>query len=194
MNARRAERVYALLLHAYPSAFRATYAREMTLAFRDLARDAGRTGPAFWLEIAADVARSAPALRLEAVQRRLTLIGIGGRIMRAIGLLAIVVGILETANTLTELAAGGIAGRGMAGSIALLLAIIGGVLLVAAGFALRHAHAIWARNAAIVCLALFILARTLAPWMSIASTVIGVVFPLALLVWTTRRRSSAVSV
>jgi hypothetical protein len=78
--------------------------------------------------------------------------------------------------------------------LALLLAIIGGVLLVAAGFALRHAHAIWARNAAIVCLALFILARTLAPWMSIASTVIGVVVPLALLVWTTRRRSSAVSV
>jgi hypothetical protein len=146
------------------------------------------------LQIAAEVARSAPAFRLVAVQRRLTLIGIGGRIMRAIGLLAIVVGMLETANTLTELAAGGIAGRGMAGSIALLLAIIGGVLLVAAGFALRHAHAIWARNAAIVCLALFILARTLAPWMSIASTVIGVVVPLALLVWTTRRRSSAVSV
>jgi len=193
MSPRRAERIYALLLRAYPPGFRAEYEREMALCFRDLRRDVGTAGIRFWLEIVLDVARTAPAQRLEALHRRLTHLGIGGRLMRAMGLLAMVIGILETANTLTELAAGGVAGRSTTGGLAILFAIIGGVLLVAAGFALRHGRASWARNAAVACVVLFVLARVLTPWMSVASTVVGVLFPLVLLVWASRQVRSTVS-
>jgi putative ABC transport system permease protein len=55
---RLAERIYALLLRCYPQEFRDEYAGEMTQAFRDgwgANRHARR-----WLDLAVDVARSAP--------------------------------------------------------------------------------------------------------------------------------------
>ena len=58
-----AERVYRLLLRAYPSSFRAAYRGEMEMLFRDRRRE--RHGAGFWGETASDVARSAPAERLE---------------------------------------------------------------------------------------------------------------------------------
>ena len=70
MTARPAERAYALLLRAYPPQFRAAYEREMALCFRDLVRDAGAPGMGFWMMIVADVARSAPALRFDALRAR----------------------------------------------------------------------------------------------------------------------------
>jgi putative ABC transport system permease protein len=55
---RLGERIYAVLLRCYPQEFRDEYAGEMTQAFRDgwgANRNARR-----WLDLAVDVARSAP--------------------------------------------------------------------------------------------------------------------------------------
>jgi hypothetical protein len=191
VSTHRAERAYALLLRAYPAEFRAAYAREMMLVFRELVRQAGAPGGAFWMAIVADVARSAPTLRLEALGAQWNLARIGGRVMRPMGLLAMVIGLLEAANAVTELSSGGPAQRGTMSVVAVTLAVVGGALLVAAGVGLRHARTTWTRNAALGCLLLFVLARSLAPWMSIASAVIGNVFPILqlLFVWRNGRSS-----
>jgi putative ABC transport system permease protein len=55
---RPADRIYRTLLRCYPKEFRDEYGAEMTQAFRD--HWAGDRGPRRWLELAADVARSAP--------------------------------------------------------------------------------------------------------------------------------------
>jgi putative ABC transport system permease protein len=55
---RAADRLYRVLLRFYPREFRDDYAAEMTQAFRDQWH-AGR-GPQVWIDLAADVARSAP--------------------------------------------------------------------------------------------------------------------------------------
>jgi len=53
-----ADRIYRLVLRCYPKEFRDEYAGEMTQAFRDhLAHDRSPRG---WLELATDLARSAP--------------------------------------------------------------------------------------------------------------------------------------
>ena len=58
-----AERIYRLLLRAYPPAFRAEYGREMVLVFRDQCRDGDVRTLGFWVRVLWDVVRSAPALR-----------------------------------------------------------------------------------------------------------------------------------
>ncbi len=55
-----AERIYRLLLRAYPPAFRAEYGREMVLVFRDQCRDGDVRTLGFWTAVIYDVARSAP--------------------------------------------------------------------------------------------------------------------------------------
>ena len=61
-----AERIYRLLLRAYPPDFRAEYGREMVLLFRDQCRESDVRTVGFWAAVICDVARSAPALRAEA--------------------------------------------------------------------------------------------------------------------------------
>src|SRR6266571_3381953 len=61
-----AERIYRLLLRAYPPDFRAEYEREMVLLFRDQCRESDVRTIGFWAAVIWDVARSAPALRAEA--------------------------------------------------------------------------------------------------------------------------------
>ncbi|MDQ6633305.1 MAG: hypothetical protein M3Z10_00935 [Gemmatimonadota bacterium] len=61
-----AERIYAVLLRFYPPAFRNEYGREMTQLFRDLYVGRGPVTLTFWMTMVLDVARSAPALRVEA--------------------------------------------------------------------------------------------------------------------------------
>src|SRR2546423_3920987 len=55
---RPADRIYRILLRCYPKEFRDEYGAEMTQAFRD--QWAGDRRPRRWLELAADLARSAP--------------------------------------------------------------------------------------------------------------------------------------
>src|SRR5437867_12956249 len=63
-----AERIYRLLLRAYPPAFRAEYGREMVLVFRDQCRDSDVRTLGFWMRVFWDIVRSAPTLRAEATR------------------------------------------------------------------------------------------------------------------------------
>ena len=190
MTARRAERAYALLLRAYPPAFRASYGREMTLCFRDLMRDARRPGLGFWMAIVADVARTAPTLRVEALRAR----GnpnerMEGGGMRAMGALAVAIGLLQAVNALIELKGGGTAGWP---ALVVAMAIVLSALLVGAGVALladASSARTLSRIAAVCWLVLVVLVRAVHPWMSIFSTLLAVVFPMALLVYAWTRRS-----
>ena len=190
MNPRRAERVYALLLHAYPREFRVAYGREMTLAFHDLARDAGETDVRFWLEIVRDVARTAPALRVEALHARWSSRSFMTEgPMKAMGILAVLIGLMQAVNAVVELS-GGSAERGGTEIAAVVFAILVGALLIVAGVAMlrRSSRAgLLAQIAALSWLALAAIVRVVYPWMSLATMTLAVVFPIVLLVWVWRR-------
>ena len=186
MNAHRADRVYALLLRAYPREFRAAYGREMTLAFRAMSRDAAASDAVFWLEIVRDVARTAPALRVEALEARWRSRSIvtEGR-MKPMGILAVLIGLTQAVNAVIELS-GGAAQRSGTELWAVVFAILVGALLVAAGVAmLRRSSraALLAQIAALSWLALAVIVRVVYPWMSLATMTLAVVFPVVLLVW-----------
>jgi hypothetical protein len=194
-----AERAYRLMLRAYPPGFRAAYGREMVLVFRDRRREASARGMRFWWEMIWDVARSAPALRLDAFRMRWEGdIQTGEEKMRTMAILAVLIGVAEAANALVEGRAGGIANGGfwLAG---VSLTIVAGALLLAAGILmLRRAPGAvrWAQAAAIICLTVVVLIRLVQPWMSIFATLLGIAFPIALLLflwWTRRRGPSAPS-
>jgi len=194
MMARRAERAYALLLRAYPSAFRARYGREMRLTFRDLMRDADTTGPGFWMRIISDVARTAPLEHADALRARWSS---NSRLeesrMKPMGMLAVAIGLLQSVNAIVELTHGG--GAGLPGFV-VILAVVLGILLAVAGVALLRGAAVASTLAALaaVCwLALVVIVRAVRPWMSIFSMLLAVVFPIALLlyVWMGRGRGQA---
>jgi hypothetical protein len=191
VSTRRAERAYALLLRAYPAEFRVAYGREMMLAFRDLARDAGTTGFAFWIRIVTDVVRTAPALRAELARQRWNH---NGRMergpMKTMGILAVLTGLIQIANGIIELSAGGTAGTP---GLVVGMFVVLGVLLSIAGVALLRRAAIaatLAQVAAVFWLVLAVVVRVVHPVMSIAAMLLAVVFPIALLLhlWITRGR------
>lgn len=79
------ERLYGLLLAAYPSDFRREYGREMSLVFADRRREGGRGAAALarvWCDTLLDLARSAPKEHLE---RRLEGIDVM-RVLRTVAL------------------------------------------------------------------------------------------------------------
>jgi hypothetical protein len=193
-----AERIYRALLRAYPAAFRAEYGREMTQLFRDQYREGDASPPAFWLTVVWDVARSAPALRVEAwrARGRESTRTLGGN-MKPIATLAVLLGVFGVLNAAVEGSAalrGGISGTYQ---IAIVLGASAGALLLVAGLAaLRRTPA--GRQAATIAsvasLVLFLIARLLFPWMSIFSQLVGFVLPVALLAvlhWPRRRGPSA---
>jgi len=189
MSARRAERAYGLLLRAYPAEFRATYGREMVLVFRAMVRDRGAATPGLWLKTIADVARTAPILRAEALRahRNPNFRTEDGR-MKTMGVLAVLVGLLQAVNAFAELSAGGTAGWP---GLVVAMAIVLSVLLLVAGVALladASSAPVLAQIAAVSWLALVVVVRTVHPWMSILSTLLAVVFPLALLVYVWTRK------
>ncbi len=112
MNA--TERAYQLLLRAYPGTFRSAYGREMTLVFRDQCRAAHTRGVRFWTPIIWDVARSAPAQRLE-VSRALWHTnfhtGEGATMKMTMAILSILIGAVEAVNSLQEVWVGGALNR-----------------------------------------------------------------------------------
>jgi hypothetical protein len=63
MNLKQSDRLYRLLLYAYPAAFRREYGPEMAQLFRDTCRDAyrqdGSLGRGFWMPILVDLMRTA---------------------------------------------------------------------------------------------------------------------------------------
>lgn len=182
-----AERVYRVLLHAYPREFRAAYGREMALAFRDRRREAGASGVRFWAETAWDVARSAPALRLEASRGAWeTHTRTGEAKMMAMAIVAIVVGALELAGGLGEVVVGGLYERQGFPLVGGAVGAVAGALLLAAGIALLRrtpgATAL-ARGAAFTCLPVFVLIGFVKPLMGGFALLLGLGFPLVLLLY-----------
>jgi hypothetical protein len=187
MTASRSERVYDLLLHAYPADFRAAYGREMTLVFRDLVRERGAATADLWLEIVCDMARTAPTLRADSLRAHWNpnLRVEDGR-MKPMGILAVLIGLVQTAGAVVELTA-----PTVFPVYTVLLAVAVGILLVVAGIALvrRSPRAAQLSTvAAVSWLALVAITRVVHPWMSIFSMLLGVVFPLTLLgfLWAKR--------
>jgi hypothetical protein len=178
-----AERIYRLLLRAYPPDFRAEYGPEMVLLFRDQCRDGDVRTLGFWTTVICDVARSAPALRVEAWRAR------GMENTRTVEV------IMKIAAMLTVLLAGfgivGAVGEWVAGSngamggsyvLAVVLGVFASALLLGAGVAILLRNRQAARLALLASLALVVAARLLFPWMSILSQLVGVGLPVALLI------------
>ena len=176
------ERIYRLLLRAYPLSFRAEYECEMVLLFRDQCRESDVRTVGFWVAVIGDVARSAPALRVEAWRESTRTMEV---VMKLAAMVTAVVGVLGILN------AGVDAGAAYAGSIgglhalSLVLGVFASVLLLAAGYAIlrsteqgRQA----ARLALFTSLALVVASRLLHPWMSPFSLLVGIGFPAAFLI------------
>jgi hypothetical protein len=186
-----AERCYRTLLRAYPLAFRAEYEREMLLAFRQARRDATCHVTRFWLELLWDVARSAPALRLEAMRARRSMdIHITEEAMKTMGIIAALVGVVEMLNALTEGVAGGLHRDGLQ-LVSVVLCLVGGAALVAAGIAMFRRGArvtTQALGAAAACLVAFAITAFVAPVMSGFAMLLGLGFPIVLLAFLIGRR------
>ena len=170
-----AERIYRLLLRAYPPDFRAEYGREMMLLFRDQCRESDVRTVGFWARVFWDVVRSAPALRAEATRTVEV-------IMKLAAMLTVLLGVFGIVNAVVEWVAGSkgaIDGRYV---LAVVLAVFASVLLLGAGAAILLRRPQPARGALLASVVLFVAARLLFPWMSIFSQLIGFGLPVALLV------------
>jgi len=181
-----AERIYRLLLRAYPPDFRSEYGREMVLLFRDQCRESDVRTLGFWAAVIWDVACSAPALRAEAWHTRGRLsTRTMGVIMKLAAMLTVLVGVLGILNAGVEWGAGVTRTIGGMHALSLVLGVFASGLLLAAGVAVlrptqqgRQA----ARLALIASLVLIVAARLLFPWMSIFSQLVGIGLPVALLI------------
>ncbi len=170
-----AERIYRLLLRAYPPSFRADYGREMLLVFRDQCRDGDVRTLGFWVRVFWDVVRSAPALRAEATRTVEV-------IMKLAAMLTVLLGVFGIVNAVVEWVAGSkgaIDGRYV---LAVVLAVFASVLLLGAGAAILLRRPQPARVALLASVVLFVAARLLFPWMSYFSQLVGFGLPVALLV------------
>ena len=182
-----ADALYRLLLRSYPEDFRAAYAREMTMHFRDMHRDAHGRGAGFWFAIVWDVAKTASEMRLRHLRgwwKRNN--HIEETAMLIMGILAMLVGAFEVVNSLIEVRYG-VAGGGGSWSLAVGLdGVLSGALLIAAGVALlgRIPKAVTlARVASIYCLATFGLVLAIRPMFSVFASLLGIGFPIILLAY-----------
>ncbi len=181
-----AERIYRLLLRAYPPDFRAEYGRDMELLFRDQCQESDVRTLGFWARVFWDVARSAPALRIEAWRGR------GSEntqtvevIMKIAGMLTVLLAAFVIVGAVGEWVAGSKGAMDGRYVLAVVLGVFANVLLLGAGVAILLG-ARWGRQPA--RLALFaslvsaVAARLLFPWMSIFSQLVGFGLPVALLI------------
>jgi hypothetical protein len=188
-----AERVYRLLLLTFPPRFRHHYQREMLLFFRDHRRQEHGRGVRFWAALCLDTARSAPGLWREQLTDVITT---GGTAMKAMALLAMLVGALEVVNTGVELNAGGFVSRDLLSQVTLVLVVLAAVLLAACGIVLlrRGQRAIvLARLAGLACLGAFAFLGIARPVLSVFAMLMGIGFPLALLVFLVVRREDGLA-
>lgn len=192
-----AERIYRLLLRAYPPDFRAEYGCEMVLLFRDQCQESDVRTVGFWAAVIFDVARSAPALRAEAWRTpgRENTRTIGG-IMKLAAMLTVLVGVFGILNAMVEWGAALTGTTGGMHALALVLGVFASALLLTTGVAsLRPTQGgrQAARLALFASLVMIVAARLLFPWMSVFSQLVGIGLPVALLIalyWP--RRSSPV--
>ena len=189
------ERAYGWLLAAYPPSFRARYGREMTLAVRDRWREvaaARGSAVAFWAELLADVARSAVPLRIEALRGRAVHTTLREVEMLVIAILAIMIGALEAAGASAELwSALRHPGGGDVWLMGSTMGLVAAGLLLGAGVALlrRSPGAVQlARGAAVTCIVVFLLISYVIPMMGYLAQLLGIGFPIVLLLYLRRGR------
>lgn len=188
-----AERVYRLRLRVYPPSFRHAYEREMLLFFRDHRRQEHGRGVRVWVALCLDTARSASCLWREQVT---DVIHTGETTMKAMAVLAMLVGAFEALNTGVEAAAGGFGIRDLLSQAALVLVVWSSVLLLACGIALlrRAQRAIaLARLAGLAGVGAFVLIAIARPMLSGLAMLLGIGFPVALLVFLLVRREDGLS-
>lgn len=183
-----AERVFSVLLKAYPVEFRAAYGREMMLVFRDHHREAGTDALRFWSEIAWDVARSAPSLRLDEwrARRAAGYHHTGGIMTTFMAVLAILIGAIEAVNASVEAWSGGIVNHDSSSMLAGVLGAAAGVFLLTSGIALLRrtpGATSYATRVALACLGVFIITGFVVPRMSAFATLLGIAFPIAMLIF-----------
>jgi len=178
-----AERIYRLLLRVYPQEFRAEYGREMVLVFRDQCRDGDVRTLGFWARVFWDVARSAPALRVEAWRGR-------GKVntqtvevsMKIAAVVTVLLAGFGVVGAVGEWVAGTKGAMGGGYVLAVVLGVLASALLLGGGVAILLRSRQAARLALFASLALVVAARLLFPWMSIFSQLVGFGLPVALLV------------
>jgi hypothetical protein len=181
-----AERIYRVILRAYPDAFRAEYEREMTQLFADQWREGGGDVLHFWMNVASDLVRSAPALRVEAwrARDRRTTQAIG-ETMKLVAILTVLFGLFGALSAVAEGVIGARQGAlGTAYTLSVVLSLIAGALLLAAGVAALRGTLSGQRTAsraAIASLVVFVVARMAFGWMSVFAQLAGIVLPLAAL-------------
>jgi len=179
----RAERFYRLLLRAYPPAFRAEYGQEMVLLFRDQCRDGDVRALGFWAAVIWDVARSAPALRMEAWRAR----GMENTrtvevTMKPVAIVTVLLGVLGILNAAVEWVAASKPAIGGTHALPVVLGVLASVLLLGAGVAILLRSRRAASLALLASLAMVLAARLLFPWMSIFGQLVGFGVPVALLI------------
>ncbi len=182
MSPAAAERIYRLLLRAYPPDFRAEYGREMVLLFRDQCQESDVRTIGFWAAVIRDVARSAPALRLEAWRENPKPIEV---IMKLAAMLTVLLGVFAVVGAANEWVAG--SKQAMAGThvLSVVLGILASVLLLGAAVAIlsgTQRSRQTARLALLASLVIVVAARLLHPWMSIFAQLVGFGLPVALLI------------
>jgi hypothetical protein len=105
---------------------------------------------------------------------------------KTMAILSILIGAIETVNGLVEGWAAARVGLDASAIVVVALVVAAGILLVASGLALasRSARApALSLAAAITCLAVFVLIGVALPRMSIFSMMLGIGFPIALLLF-----------
>src|SRR6266850_2943728 len=166
MSPAAAERIYRVLLRAYPPAFRAEYGREMVLVFRDQCRDGDVRTLGFWVRVFWDVVRSAPALRAEGTRTVEV-------IMKLAAILTVLLGAFGILGAMNEWgAASQHAGTYV---LAIVLGVAASLLLLGAGVGILLQKRQATRVALALSLVCFVAARLVFPWMSILLQLIGVV-------------------
>jgi len=177
-----AERIYRLLLRAYPPDFRAVYEREMVVLFRDQCRESDVRTIGFWAAVVWDVARSAPALRAAAWRESTRTMEV---IMKLAAILTVLLGVLGIAGAVVEWVAGSKGAIDGAYVLAVVLGVFASALLLGAGVAILL-QTRWGRQPARLALFASLVsmaaARLLFPWMSIFSHLVGFGLPVALLI------------
>lgn len=183
MSPAAAERIYRLLLRAYPPEFRAEYGPEMVLLFRDQCRDGDVRTLGFWARVFWDIARSAPAARVEAWRAR----GMENTrtvevTMKPAAILTVVIGVLGILNAVIEWVAASKQAIAGTHALAVVLGVFASALLLGAGVAILRRSRQTARLTLFASLALVVAARLLFPWMSILSQLVGFGMPVAFLI------------
>jgi hypothetical protein len=146
-----------------------------------------------------DVARSAPEQRMQAPRETSgPHFNIKEGIMKTMAILAILVGALEVVNSLAEAWAGGVVPHGGASLAGGTIGALAGALIVASAVALlrRAPRAVaFAQGAAMSCLAVFVCIAVVRPMFSGLATLLGIGFPVAMLVFlfSTRGRSAPIT-